>query len=444
MVAERGSAFLTFSWNTVYHLSGFIPLVSIRQIAHYLKMSEDKFNIIRFEGENFHVWKIQATAVLQAVGLWDIVSGKAKKENATDQEDWITKDGKAKARILTSLGLRQINHVASCQTSAEMWARLEATYEMKGNASKHLLMMQFFAFQWEESKPAVDNLSSLESLVTRVKAVEGLVDDETHISKILSALPRSYAHVITGWEATAKKDQTLDTLRSRILSEEIRLGRPTTSVDAFEVKGRDGGQQPSKLVNQSGASRQRQATRGGRARKGKRVNKSGCHKCGSLDHWKKDCPKNKQTGGQQSTTGFITQSTSSESVEETNAVESQFVWKADSGASHHMTPHKEWMTNYRPVSGMTVRAASGVAQVIGKGDILIQKRIKGRWMNDIIRDVLHVPELVVNLFSLIVCEDKGYSYASKECKLVILNKKNEVIAEGTRYGVGQLVNMISI
>lgn len=76
-------------------------------------------------------------------------------------------------------------------------------------------------------------------------------------------------------------------------------------------------------------------------------------------------------------------------------------WVADTGASCHMTSHLEWLTGFS-TSQVTVELADGsVIDGTGRGSISFIPYINGRAMGPIIlQNVLHVPSLCNNLFSI--------------------------------------------
>ena len=73
-------------------------------------------------------------------------------------------------------------------------------------------------------------------------------------------------------------------------------------------------------------------------------------------------------------------------------------WYLDSGASQHMTPHKEWFESIKPIYGWQVTCANDTSQ-----DITGVRHIPIKLDNDkvkYIRDVWYVPELQKNLISV--------------------------------------------
>jgi len=86
-------------------------------------------------------------------------------------------------------------------------------------------------------------------------------------------------------------------------------------------------------------------------------------------------------------------------------------WIVDSGASCHMTSHREWFVDYEPYA-VPVNVANG-NQVLseGRSTILIRSLVENEWSNLRLINVLHVPSLDRNLFSTRKIVEKG-------CKII--------------------------
>jgi hypothetical protein len=73
-------------------------------------------------------------------------------------------------------------------------------------------------------------------------------------------------------------------------------------------------------------------------------------------------------------------------------------WLVESGASFHMTPHKEWFCEYERYDGGNVFLGDDSTNIIlGQGKVklrLIYGSIR------ILHGVLHIPSLAINLISV--------------------------------------------
>ncbi|PNX61345.1 retrovirus-related Pol polyprotein from transposon TNT 1-94, partial [Trifolium pratense] len=73
-------------------------------------------------------------------------------------------------------------------------------------------------------------------------------------------------------------------------------------------------------------------------------------------------------------------------------------WFLDSGCSNHMTPHREWLTNFDASKRSSIKLADGRKLAAkGIGNIVIKSKKGGKM---IISEVLYVPGMNCNLLSL--------------------------------------------
>ena len=81
-------------------------------------------------------------------------------------------------------------------------------------------------------------------------------------------------------------------------------------------------------------------------------------------------------------------------------------WILDSGASLHVTPHRDWFTQYEETYGVVTLGDSYTYDIIGVSDITIEF---SNGMRLVIEKVHHVPSLTRNLISVgQLVDDLGY------------------------------------
>jgi hypothetical protein len=131
----------------------------------------------------------------------------------------------------------QVQQITTCETSAEIWKRLETIYEQRNEVSVHLLISQFYQLKIDQSKPLAIGLSEIKSLAARINSVRPKMINEDQITaKIIDALPNAYRTVVTAWDSVEKGNQTLELLKTRLLKEEVRIKKYETGTaqeDAF-------------------------------------------------------------------------------------------------------------------------------------------------------------------------------------------------------------------
>lgn len=198
---------------------------------------------------------------------------------------------------------------------------------------------------------------------------------------------------------------------SRLTIEETRLGQSEKSESAaFASVGR----QPAK-------------------NSGKKLEKTGtCHYCHKAGHWIRDCRKRKAASVKQtSDKGEALVGEALSSIENNETVNAE--WYMDSGATDHMSNQRAWFATYSEFKEeMSVRIGNGkLIPAIGSGDVNILAFDGKEWKRKHLSNVLYVPNLTYNLFSLGATLDKGITYQSdnRVCKLI---KNKSVVAVGER------------
>ena len=97
------------------------------------------------------------------------------------------------------------------------------------------------------------------------------------------------------------------------------------------------------------------------------------------------------------------------SSEHTN--NSSTTWYIDSGASQHMSHQKDSMEDYVEfATPEKVRLGDNrVIEALGKGSVWVQVKVEENYKRAKLQDVLYVPDLAKNLFSVSAVTKKKYS-----------------------------------
>lgn len=108
------------------------------------------------------------------------------------------------------------------------------------------------------------------------------------------------------------------------------------------------------------------------------------------------------------------------------------LWLGDSGANCHMTHDRSCFETFEEVSNHPgIGTANQVAvPVKGRGTVRIKFFANGQWWNGKLYDVLYVPGLRKNLFSLTKCAEAGYKIVMKKREILIEKPDGQVILTG--------------
>ncbi|XP_037931327.1 uncharacterized protein LOC119666120 [Teleopsis dalmanni] len=234
------------------------------------------------------------------------------------------------------------------------------------------------------------------------------------------SLPTEYNHFYSAWESVRAEDQNLNTLRARLMAEEIRMGA----------------QEKQKSEALLAKRQYRPATKGQQNKFVKTTTRSqGCFKCGDKGHLKRNAPQIKKVEPN------ANHCRSYEALMcSTNASCSENNWVLDSGATDHMCHIKEWFESLRNHNDI-VRVGDGRAiKAADKGNIVVLVSEGHKWVQKVLKDVLYVPGIQYNLFLSTKALDRGYKFHSNSSTCKFVRGDGSTVAVGVQRG--KLFNML--
>lgn len=236
--------------------------------------------------------------------------------------------------------------------------------------------------------------------------------------KIILSLPSEYHHFSSAWGSTAKDGRTLDNLRTRLMTEESR-------VQSYVVAVQDQVQSEALFAKQNEKSKKSKSKKFDKKKK-----KGACFECGETDHWRKDCKNKGKTDAKASTSTSTSNAFTCDAMFSSGESDA---WLMDSGATEHMCHRRDWFRDFAEMTTpLNVRIGNGEKiAAVGKGIIDILAYDGENWNKKELHDVLYVPDIAANLFSLGKAQDKGFSFRSdhKQCEFL---RDGCVVAVGAR------------
>ena len=378
--------------------------------------------IEKFKGENFHLWKFKMQMVLEEKDLWNIVKGdevEPAEEGTTETQrrQFQKRERKALATICLSLGDEQLSLVRTATTAKEAWSKLESHYEVKSLANKLFLRKKYFTMSMGVDESMSEHINKMKELASQLEAVGASITEDDQVATLLCSLPESYNGLITALESRAD-NLTLEFVTARLLHEEHKRKESLSTQDAGEKA----------LLSKHDRTNQR-------GFKPKRKGK--CHNCGIPGHWARECrkpkkekPKENKEKQDGASYNASTEHASFWSSERVN--QKDLTWYIDSGASQHMSYDKEMMVDYVQFDDpQKVRLGDNrVVQAFGKGNIWLDIKAGKDYQPARLVDVLYVPDLAKNLFSVSAAAKRGYSIELQQSGCVIRDKFRNVSGSG--------------
>lgn len=360
------------------------------------------------DGTNFHIWKLKMKALLMNIDAWDAVELVTFPEER--QAEFKNKNRKAYSTLMLGLADDVAINVYEATTSKEVWDTLCRIYEPKDAEIKHTLKNELSNLKKDPTQTMTQHVNKLRKLVQRLAITGYTIPVEDQLTRLFNSLPEEYEVIVSILQM--QSDLTFDTAVSHLLRAEEKLKR---KIDATESNTKEE-VLFSKVVTP------------------KRVSTQTCFYCKKPGHIQRECRKkkfdDKRRKKYNSNHKYKTNSPNFEAlaVLEDNDQHDDS-WILDSGATRHMTAHKDWIQNYKSIIPQDVYAANNqVMKAVGTGTIRLQATTGRRHVLEL-KDVLYVPELNRNLISSSLATSRGNLITLTPDK-VFIRRGRKTVAQG--------------
>ncbi|XVE73698.1 hypothetical protein DITRI_Ditri11bG0139700 [Diplodiscus trichospermus] len=160
----------------------------------------------RFDGKNYHSWAEQLELFLKqlqiayvltdpcpSITLSSEASGKESAQAKTAERKWMNDDYLCRHSILSSLS-DNLYYQFSKKTKAakELWEELKLVYLYEEFGTKRSQVRKYIEFQIVEGRPIFEQMQELNSITDSIVAAGMTIDENFHVSVIISKLPPSW------------------------------------------------------------------------------------------------------------------------------------------------------------------------------------------------------------------------------------------------------------
>ena len=362
--------------------------------------------------------KVSANCLL-AKGLWKYVDGSAVlAEGATTEqrEKYRSESQKAFSVIAMSVATSLLYLITSCEQPKEAWDALKRHFERETLANKLFLKKQYFRKEMREGNSIDMHLKEMKELTDKLSSIGAPISEEDQVVTLLGSLPSSFSNVVTALEARVD-DLTLDFVQQQLIHHERKL-------KAQDLKPESPGDA---------------ALMGAQKRKPPK-----CWSCHEVGHIQCFCPKRKEKSQHRAEIieDEIESSSDKEGAFRASGEVPNDKWLIDSGASSHMTPKREYFSTCRPF-GIPEKVGLGdgrVVEAVGVGTIRLNMLFTvSNSKKAVMHDVLYVPKLACNLFSVRAAAKKGNTVKFGRLKCWIRGRNGGL--EGTGSLTGKLYQL---
>ncbi|XP_015510860.1 uncharacterized protein LOC107217732 [Neodiprion lecontei] len=210
--------------------------------------------------------------------------------------------------------------------------------------------------------------------------------------KILARLTSKYSNLQTAWDSVDPERQTVENLQERLIGEaRLDTDGNTASVLAVTRQSRSKGNADTK-------------------KKKRRTKKNvECFRCQTKVHYSSQCPQKKTESGN-SVDNYAVMVVATDTHRNREA--------SSRGSSAHMIFRRDWFYDFRATTGDKVSLGdNGECATTGIGKILIERLVDGEWKPAVLEDVLLVPGVKKNLYSVRAGVSRGLSVQFKNDKV---------------------------
>jgi transposase InsO family protein len=371
---------------------------------------------------NYSVWRLRMKAYLITKGHWDITDIGPAPDGSNSQLD-----SKALASIMLHVQDIHLSALEACTSAKQAWTLLENSYKSKLYARRLQLRKDLNGLVKERSESLTKYFDRARTIQQSLVAAGSEIKSTEVTLSILAGLPKDFETVVSIFEASNTELELEDIFPKLLLVEQRLQRRDNPDATALYTK------QGPRWQNQGYGPQRRpyNAGIGTTPAAGNQFRDKTCTWCGFKGHTEEVCRK-KQRGEPKS----VPQEREPVALMAcTSIMKTEDTWAVDSGASRHVTPFLNLLSDYAPLDkGIEVTFGNGQTLfAAGTGTVVLTTLANGIKSTIHLREVLYIPGAVANLFSVQQATKGGASVSMDSASCTISHSGN-VIAQAADIG----------
>ena len=375
-------------------------------------------------GDNYDTWKVRIQTVLVKSKLWDYVSGRIPKPvpktpgSPTPEEvkliaDCDYEDVKARADLFTSINDTQLKAVKKCNSSQEIWLKLENEYKSKASAREASLWRELLALKMSDNVYVKGRVDNFFDLVRKLEELTIKIGDKLQSLMLLQSLPKSFDNFICAIEARDNLPSP-EALKTKICDKARSRRESRSKANAMVARKTD---QKSKKAGRGKRS-------SGRVQSSTKLSSTSvCYGRNKSGHFISNCPDRNIKNEANVVESHISMHTC-HAAGETSDTSPHKLWCINSGCITHLCKDKELFEDLVPNDSEVSLANDASAKAMVKDTVAV-KASTGKSIR--FRNTLYVPELRNNLLSVSKMTDAGNTVKFHSTHVIVKGAKNEEV-----------------
>ncbi|UYV69220.1 hypothetical protein LAZ67_6002864, partial [Cordylochernes scorpioides] len=333
------------------------------------------------------------------------------------QNFFLSREGKAFAKICLGINDEQQLHVQHLNTPKEVWEELEKLYAPKDSRYRAVqLRRQLYGKRLTQHSNMEGYMGKINYIVNELAQIGDKIDDGDLAMVLLGGLPEDWDIVVSTICNLPDSDFMTATVKRRLLAEaERRSSNLPKDVGAMVVNASS---KPIETEKQFKA-------------------KVVCFKCGGKGHYARECRKkgkNEQRPKRFDQNKGVNMSAMCNTLFGATAE----TWIIDSGATHHMTPKRDYFTCLKEctsnMSSITIANGSSI-EACGIGTVSANiVGHKGDASKMVVQNTLYVPDLRHSVLSVRQMIENGRKVVFNRSGCHIMDMKGKLLIEGKKLG----------
>lgn len=188
--------------------------------------NENMSRIVPLGKSNYDTWKIHMEALLDRYDRTGYAKGEIKRPEVVAEDQatidaaakWDRVDRKTKADIVLAIAPSELKTIQGCNTSNEIWAKLESTFQSSGTVVATLLK-SLISCKLREEEEMLSHVQKFTDINDKLKKLKIIVPDELLSILLLYSVPETFEN----FQRAMERDElpTFDQMQQKLLDKSL-------------------------------------------------------------------------------------------------------------------------------------------------------------------------------------------------------------------------------